>query len=379
MSQLVVLGGGRVGAAMARDLARDGRSNVVLADRSRDALDRVADASITPRHEDLSTAEGVRRAVEGARLAIGAVPGPMGFAVARRVLEAGVDLVDISFFEEDAFELADVARRVGRVCVVDAGVAPGLSNLVLGRAEASWERVDRFVCYVGGLPIARRLPWQYKAPFSPIDVLAEYTRPARLREDGRLIERPALGGVETIEIESLGTLEAFETDGLRTILRTSEVPTLVEKTLRYPGHRDRIELLRDAGFLDEHPVELPSGVKVVPLELAAALLFPQWQLEDGEPELTAMRLVVEGIRDGRRQRETLDLLDRTDRTTGTSSMARTTGYTATAVARVVADGLWTEPGVAALEHLGRDEAIHQRVLEDLEARGVVFERRVLSL
>ncbi|MDA8021097.1 MAG: saccharopine dehydrogenase NADP-binding domain-containing protein [Thermoanaerobaculia bacterium] len=359
---------------MVRDLASSHGIHVVVVDRDADVVAPFEDLqTVTPRVADLVAPNGLEDAIADCDLVVGAVPGPMGFDTVRRVIEAGKDIVDISFFEQDAFELDDLAKERGVTVVVDAGVAPGASNLLLGHAESTFERLDRFACYVGGLPAERHWPWQYSAPFSPIDVLAEYTRPARLRESGRDVVRPALSGVERLEFPGLGTLEAFETDGLRSILLTSKCPNLVEKTIRYPGHRDQMELLRAAGFFSEEPIELRDGLRVRPLDVAAALLFPQWQLGDSQQELTVMKVEVEGIHDGRGVRRTWNLLDRTA-ADGTSSMARTTGYTCTAVTRLVADGLWKRPGVAPPEYLGSESDCFDRVFADLQARGVVFER-----
>lgn len=376
-TEVGVLGGGRVGAAMVRDLAADDAFSVTLVDASEAALDAFADSRVRTVRADLGSSEEVARVVSDLDLVIGAVPGPMGFATVRSVIEAGKDIVDISFFEQDAFELDELARQRGVVVLVDCGVAPGASNLVLGRLEEELATVESFSCYVGGLPTQRTLPYEYKAPFSPIDVIAEYTRPVRLREHGKDTVRPALGRSETMFFEGIGTLEAFETDGLRSLLHTSNAPNLVEKTLRYPGHRAKMELLRESGFLSEEAVTLRDGTSVRPVDLAAHLLFPLWQLEDDEDELTVMRIVVEGEQhDGARVRHRFDLLDRRDPRTGVSSMARTTGYTCTALARVVAEGLYRQPGVSPPELVGRERACYERVMDCLAERGIRFETRV---
>ncbi|MCG8461359.1 MAG: saccharopine dehydrogenase NADP-binding domain-containing protein [Holophagales bacterium] len=380
--RITVLGAGRVGAAMVRDLAREDGFEILVADASEEALRPFArTARIRLRQADLSDPTAVAELVEGQDLAVAAVPGPMGFATAREVIESGTHLVDISFFEQDAFELDALARERGVTALVDCGVAPGASNLILGRLEASFERLDRFTCYVGGLPVERRWPFEYKAPFSPIDVIAEYTRPVRLREHGRTVVRPALGRPERLWIEGVGTLEAFETDGLRTLLRTSGVPHMVEKTLRYPGHREKMEVLRDAGFFSDEPLTLADGTKVRPSALTARLLFPLWQLEPDEDELTVMRIEVEGEETAGEppRRHVYELLDRRDPTTGESSMARTTGYTCTAMVHVLAEGLYREPGVSPPELVGRDAASYERVMAHLAARNIIFRRRVETL
>jgi saccharopine dehydrogenase-like NADP-dependent oxidoreductase len=373
---ILVLGSGRVGAAIVRDLAREGGFAVRLADRDASVVRRLgSEADVDAVVADLSSSARVSELAAGADLVVGAVPGHMGLATARAVLEAGRPLVDISFFPEDAFELDEVARAAGVPALVDCGVAPGLSNLVLGHLEATLERVDAFRCLVGGLPVERRWPWEYKAPFSPADVIEEYTRPARLRVGGREVVRPALSEVESVELAGLGTLEAFNTDGLRTLLRTSTVPDLVEKTLRYPGHAERMRALREAGFLSTDRIDV-DGVEVTPRALTERLLFDAWRLDEGESELTVMRIEVDGVDGGQPVRHIYTLLDRTDPETGTSSMARTTGYTCTAMVGLVASGLWSEPGVAPPEVIGRRPGAFDAVLAHLEARGVRLGRRV---
>ena len=380
MKKIIVLGAGRVGAAMARDMARSGEYAVTAADARPDALKRLKEVAAAEGSEirtlpvDLADASSLARALDGHDLAIGAVPGPMGFETLKRILQAGLDVVDISFFEQDAFELNELARKRGRTAIVDAGVAPGFSNLVLGHFENVLDEVTRFECLVGGIPADPSPPWEYKAPFSPIDVIAEYTRPARVRRGGEDVTLPALTEVETVDFPGVGTLEAFNTDGLRTLLRTSRVPDLVEKTMRWPGHADRMRVMRDSGFFAEEEVELPSGTRVTPLEISAQLLFDAWSYQPGEVDLTAMRLTVDGRDDRGPVRHVLHLVDRHDPGTDVSSMARTTGYTATAFARLVLEGRYREPGISPPEVVGAEPGILAFVLDHLADRGIEVER-----
>lgn len=376
MKKVVVLGAGRVGGAIIRDLAATGEFEVTAADASAEALARLEG---TPRvatvQADLSDPAALGRVLERQDLVVGAVPGFMGFETLRRALEAGKDVVDISFFPEDPFELDALAREKGRIALVDCGVAPGCSNLILGRLEAALDSTERFVCMVGGLPVERRWPYEYKAPFSPIDVIEEYTRPARFRRDGKDVVMPALSEIELVDIPGVGTLEAFNTDGLRTLLRTCRTPSMVEKTLRYPGHAERMRMLRETGFFDVDPIEV-GGVRVRPIDVTARLLFDAWMLRPGEQDLTVMRVEVEGTKDGKRVRHVYTLLDRYDERTGIHSMARTTGYTCTAMVRLVARGMFREPGVLPPEIVGRDEACFDFIMSELAARGVVFRHEV---
>ena len=374
--KIIVLGAGRVGNAIARDLAEHRGWELTVADRSAEALGRLSGVSgLRLVEADLSRPEVVAQAVAGHDLAVGAVPGPMGFATLRSVIEAGVNTVDISFFEQDPFELHELAVARGVVAVVDCGVAPGLSNLILGRCEASWDEVESFSCWVGGLPTVRHWPYEYRSVFSPIDVIAEYTRPARLVANGHIVTRPALSEVELLDLPGVGTLEAFNTDGLRTLLRTSSVPTMKEKTMRYPGHAEMMRMLRDSGFFGERPLNV-GGLRVRPLDVTARLLADAWQPADGEEDITVMRVEVEGTMGGAAVRHRWDLLDRFDRERGVSSMARTTGYTCTAGIHALAAGLHRQPGLVPPEELGRNQACYDAMLAYLSARGVMLRHTV---
>lgn len=366
----LILGAGRVGRAIAYDLARESGWQVAIADRSVEALERASRGLDVERLElAVDVGESLRAVVAGFDLVVGALPSFLGFAALREVIEAGKPYVDISFFEEDPLSLGELAREHGVVAVVDCGVAPGFDNLILGHELERCDHVDRFTCLVGGLPVVRSWPWEYKAPFAPYDVINEYTRPARMVVGGKVVTRPALSEPELVEFPGVGTLEAFNTDGLRTLLTTVDIPEMLEKTLRYPGHAEKMRLLREAGFFSSEPVALDQG-EAVPLELTSKLLFDAWQLAPDEEELTVMRVVVEGEVEGSRERHTYDLMDRTDHETGLTSMARTTGFTCAAIARLVAAGDISEPGVYALEHVGRLDGCYERVAGDLRERGI---------
>jgi lysine 6-dehydrogenase len=255
--------------------------------------------------------------------------------------------------------------------ICDIGVAPGMSNVLIGYGATMLDTLEKGITYVGGLPVVRTWPYEYKAVFSPIDVIEEYTRPARYIDGGRLVVREALSDPELLEFPNIGTLEAFNSDGLRTLATTVKGDYMIEKTLRYKGHIEKMAVLRDTGFFDKEPM-LINGVKISPLEFTSRLLFPKWKLQEGEEDLTIMRVITEGKKDGIRLRYTWDLYDRYNKETGIHSMARTTGYTATMVARLLSKGLYTRKGVSAPEFLGSDPGIVKFLLEGLSDRGVVY-------
>lgn len=376
---ITVLGAGLVGSAIVKDLAATATHAVTVVDYNPTTVRQLeAAAGVRGVTANLNALERFDDLLAGADLVVCAVPGFMGFSTLRKIIEAGKNVVDISFFAEDPFLLDALARQKGVTAVVDCGVAPGLSNILLGNLSQRLDHINRFVCYVGGLPQERRWPYEYKAVFSPVDVLEEYTRPARYVEYGSEVVRPALSDVELLDFPQVGTLEAFNTDGLRSLARTMDIPFMKEKTLRYPGHANLMRIFRESGFLDEQPITV-DGMEIAPVRLTAKLLFDQWRLKPGEQDMTVMQVVVEGSEAGRHARYVYDLIDRFDSVTGTTSMARMTGYTCTAVARLVANGVFRQPGVCPPEYVGGTPGCCDAVLADLAERGAEFEIQVTEL
>jgi saccharopine dehydrogenase-like NADP-dependent oxidoreductase len=374
---VVVLGAGLVGGPMALDLALDENILVTVVDKEPSALEQIAssDPRIAIVNADLSSPQEVAALVSESDLVLSAVPGYLGFETLKAVIATGKHVVDIAFFPENPFDLDGLAKHHGVVAIVDCGVAPGMSNVLIGHATRLLERVDTVLIYVGGLPEIREWPYEYKAGFSPIDVIEEYTRPARYVENGQLVVRPALSDPELVHFPKVGTLEAANTDGLRTLVQTIDAPNLKEKTLRYPGHIEKMLVLSETGFLDKDPIEV-EGSSVRPIDVTTKLLFPKWKLEPGDVDITVLRVIVEGEATGRRKRYTYELFDRYDEPSGVHSMARTTGYTATMAVRLLAQGLYTTPGITPPEYLGRNDACVSFLLDGLRERGVEYTETV---
>jgi lysine 6-dehydrogenase len=240
-----------------------------------------------------------------------------------------------------------------------------MSNWIIGRYNAEMN-IDRFEIYVGGLPLHPKPPFFYKAPFSPIDVLEEYTRPARLKENGVIVTKPALTDRKMMAFDGVGTLEAFNTDGLRSLLFTMpHIPTQIEQTLRYPGHIDLIIALKQSGFFSEEKITV-DGQELSPMQFTSKLLINEWKLGETEEELTVMKVKLQG------EGKTIEynLLDKYDGATQISSMARTTGYTCTAAVHLLAKQMVTKKGVFPPELLGDDKSCFDFVLNYLEERHV---------
>ena len=377
--KIIVLGVGLVGGPMAVDLAQDAGFEVSAADIDAASLARLEQSGpVRTLLADLADPARVESLVRDYDLVLSAVPGHMGYRTLEAVIAAGKSAVDIAFFPEDPLALDEAAKAKGVTAVVDCGVAPGMSHLLTGYAVHQLDTTRSVSIYVGGLPEVRQWPYEYKAVFSPSDVVEEYVRPARIVENGRVVVRPALSDPELMDFPGIGTLEAFNTDGLRTLTRTIQAPFMKEKTMRYPGHIERMLMLRETGFFSPDEIVV-RGVRVRPLDVTSKLLFPMWKLGEGDRDLTVMRVVVEGLMGGASRRITYDLIDRYDEATRTHSMARTTGYTATAAVRMLARGLFADRGVIVPESIGRRPDCVAFILAELKERGVVYRETIVRL
>ena len=365
-----------VGSAMALDMA--GKHQVTLTDKRQDRLTRIKDKNsrIQTLVLDVTNTAELKKVMAGYDLVISAVPGFLGYKTLASIIEAGKNVVDISFFPEDALVLDSLAKAKNVTAIVDCGVAPGMDNLILGRYNELLTLTD-FECLVGGLPKARKWPFSYKAPFSPIDIIEEYTRPARYVENGHMVVREPLSECEYVSFEKAGTLEAFNTDGLRSILFTMpHIKNMKEKTLRYPGHVEYIRVLKESGFFSHQPIEV-NGSTIIPLEVTSKILFDDWELGEQEPEMTVMRVSLTGTNStGQKEKVVYDLHDEYDPSTQTSSMARTTGYTATAAANMFLDVLYTHKGVCPPELIGKEESCFNYILQYLEDRNIFYQKSI---
>ncbi|GBE30719.1 lysine 6-dehydrogenase [bacterium BMS3Bbin04] len=374
--KILVLGAGLVGGPMAIDLAQNSEFAVSIADLNSDALSKLNKPHpIETIQTDLSRPEDVKALVGDYDIVVNAVPGFMGFQTLKSVIEAGKDVIDIAFFSEDPFQLNELAKEKGVTAVVDCGVAPGMSNILVGHVDSLLDSTEKVLIYVGGLPVVREWPYEYKAPFSPIDVIEEYVRPARYVENGELVVRMALSEPELIDFPEVGTLEVFNTDGLRSLAKTMNAPNMKEKTMRYPGHIEKMRLLRETGFFSEDEIEI-NGSRIRPIDLTSKLLFPKWEYAEGEADITVMQVTVEGSKSGKKLRYRYDLIDRYDAATQTLSMARTTGYTATMAVRMLAKGIYTRKGLSVPEYVGAQPECVEFILNGLRERGVIYKETI---
>ncbi len=377
MIKVIVLGGGMVGSVIAADLCNE--YDVTIADKNSKRL-----SYLKTQHKlkttvwDFSSNPDINNLIEDFNLVIGAVPGNIGFETLRAILSAGKNVVDISFFEQDPFELDELANEMDVTAVIDCGISPGLSNIILG-FHSEWMDIESYKCYVGGLPFKKYWPYNYKAFFSPADVIQEYIRPARIVSNSKVIVKEALSDPEMIEFDEVDTLEAFNTDGLRTLIKTMKIPNMIEKTLRYPGHRELMKIFRDTGFFSYDEINIGNQV-IRPIDLTSKLLFSQWKPQMDEDEFTILKLIIVGNEGDKEKKYVYEIFDRYNKESKTTSMARTTGFTCTAVARLILEGNLKSKGILPPEYIGAIPGYKDKVLNMLKQKNITirFSENIMS-
>ncbi len=372
--RILVLGYGNIGSVLATDLAESMSSaEVVISGRYQDKAEKAATfinrENVTGFQLDAHNYHGLVDTMKKFDLVIGTLPGDVGYRSVKAAIDAKVDMVDVSYMPENPLTLNEDAIKADVTIVPDCGVAPGLSNMLVGRAISKLDQVENIHIMVGGLPEEPVPPLGYTITWSVEGLIDEYTRRAKIVENGEVVEVEALTGLEEVEFSGVGKLEGFYTDGLRTLLHTVKgVKNMWEKTLRYPGHVEKIKLLKTLGFFDEHPIEV-ENVHLSPRKVTIKLLAKKLQRREIK-DILAMKVEVSGITEESRKCHVYHLLDRYDQKHGVTAMARTTAYPASILAQLISQKAIEEKGVIPLEKLGVNEKIFNRILAELEKRQV---------
>jgi len=282
-------------------------------------------------------------------IVVNMLPGDIGKIAMNTLNEQNYRTVDLSFSDETPDLHDEKARDWGTSILWDVGIAPGLSNMLLAEAYRRLGPLAKAEVRVGGNPTGPTGGWNYMAPFSPKDVIAEYTRPARVIRDGEEVILPALTERHMIDVPEHGQMEAFLTDGLRSVLSSIPAVEMSEYTVRWPGHIQRFIDERNAGTLDEDE------------------LLREWWYDHKMPEFTWMEVKAEG-HDG------TEMVWRVADYGGDdgSSMARSTGMvTACCVEEWLADPEMLPPGVHAPEVLA--PRVVARIIQTMRTERVRIE------
>ena len=376
--RMLVLGAGLQGSACAYDLLQNEEiTQVRLADvnvgHMPPFLAPYSGKRLVPTPLDVRDKDAVRALMRQSDAVMSAIPYYFNFELAALAAECGVHFCDLGGNTDIVFEqkkLDSEAREKGITIVPDCGLAPGMVNILAQRGIDAMDTVDEVKIFVGGLPQNPEPPLNYQIVYSLEGVLDYYTTLSWVVRDGKREQVTALSEREPVRFEApVGELEAFHTaGGLSTMAFRYEgkIPTMEYKTLRYPGHAQIMEAIRELGFLDLEPIDV-KGVRVVPRDVAVAAMGPRLTKPKGK-DLVALRVTVKGTKDGSDKTVNFELVDRYDEERGISAMMRTTGYSLSITGQMQARGEVKPAGVHT-----PDECIPAgKYISELEKRGVLI-------
>jgi saccharopine dehydrogenase-like NADP-dependent oxidoreductase len=368
----LVIGCGRMGSAAAEDLAK-GDIEVCVADKdatkAKETAEKIGKGNVTWFQFDASNKNELIKALKDFDLALGFLPPKFGFSLIEACVKAGKSLVDVSYMPENPLLLHEEALEADVTVVPSCGLAPGISNILVGHTVAKLDKIHKVHIMVGGLPQTPVPPLGYVITWSPESLIDEYTSKARIIKDGKKTEVEALNGLEEVMFQGVGKLEAFYTDGLRTLLYTIEgVDEMWEKTLRYPGHAEKIKLLRELGLFNDEEV-IVEGRRISPRKVTAKLFEKKFVKPDVK-DFVILRVEVFGLKNGKKTGYVYEMVDFYDEKSGTTAMARTTAYTASIVANLILTKVINLKGVVPPERLGMNDGIYHKIMAELDRRGI---------
>jgi len=382
--KVMVLGAGLMGPVIARNLVESREvTAVTIADMDKGRLHRaqdwIASKKLSTKELNVSDEKAAVKTFKGFDVLCVALPPHLSIPTNKAALEAGVNTVDL-WFDPSMLDLDKALKKKKMFLIPGCGVAPGLTNILAGNAASRLDTVDDIHLLVGGLPVKPEPPLEYKVVFSLEGVWEEYTVKCPIYRDGKLIEADALDGLEAVEFpEPFGKMEAFYTSGLATLLYTmkGKVKNMEEKTIRWPGHAEKIKLLRFMGFLNTDQIKV-DGTPIEPRKFTSTLLGPMLHLDTSkERDVTLLRVIVTGAKASARVTYTYDMIDYFDEKAGVTSMAKTTANTCAEVAKMVGRGEIREAGLIAPESALRGK-LFDKLMKGLSARGVKITERATT-
>ncbi|MGC8565084.1 MAG: saccharopine dehydrogenase C-terminal domain-containing protein [Thermoplasmata archaeon] len=351
---ITVLGAGNIGFAIIDDLHKDFDLSAI--DISKKALQAL------PIEKKFSgDIIKNKEIIENSELIISALPGSVSFKIIKKLAKMKKNVIDVSYMPEDPFLLEKIANENNIFIIPDAGFAPGLSNIVSGYLYKTMKKIEKIEIYVAGLPSKKIQPLDYTVTWNVEGLIDEYTRPARLIKNRKIISVDPLDSIEPFCISSIGSFESFYSDGLRTMLKTIKIQNMFEKTLRYPSHLEKIKLLRDMGYFSKEKID-----NCIPWDLSVKL-FKKLEIEVEDISILLVRGYAKNTKD-------IFVYDKYDKEKHMTSMARMTGYTSAIITRIALENDFK--GIVPPEYLGFDLKIYQKIKSEMKKRDILINETI---
>ncbi len=374
--KILSIGCGYIGSVLAEEIVRCiDLDELIICDSEEERIKKTGrelGEKVVPLRRDISDYSTLLEIIDDADLVVGLSPGRLGFKVMKACVEKGKSLVDLSYMTEDPFVFQRKAVEEGITLIPDCGVAPGLSNILVGKATSQLDKVEDVTIYVGGLPQKPMPPLNYKVTWCVEDLFEEYTRKAKIVKNNETIEVDALEGLEEVEFEGLGKFEAFFTDGVRTLHHTIKARNMWEKTLRYKGHAEKIRFLRDLGLLEKEPL---TSVNLSPWAFMRSFWEEKLSFFE-DKDFVLMKIQVTGRKESANFTHSFEMVDHFDEKRNMTAMGRTTAYTALAAIKLLIENRIERKGVVPPEILGMDGELSRKIECTLRERDIRVKEKV---
>ncbi len=325
---------------------------------------------------DITETDQLKNALLGYRLLISAVPYQYNLELLKLALEIGAHFIDLGGNEtvlQQQLALDEKARKLGITAIPACGLAPGLVSILAMDGIKHLDSTEAVKMYCGGLPQHKLPPLDYQIVFSAHGLLNEYLEPVKVIENGKIMEKPPLTELEAVHFSPPYTsMEAFLTSGgTGTLIYTQQdrVENLFYKTIRYPGHADKMRFLFELGFKSEEPIVI-NGQEISPRQFLETLL--QKNLTFNAPDVVLTRVEVSGVAEDTPRKMVYELVDVQDEVSGLSAMMRTTGFTTAVIGQLILEGVIDATGVLPLEESVPTDVFFQR----LKQRNLIINRSV---
>ena len=382
MEHFLVLGAGKMGAVLAKDLIQSGYDfRVTLADIDFNALARAKTfiqserlATVQRDIEDQGQREEVMR---GKDVVLCALLHRHSLPILESAVRLGVHFVDmVGEFTLERLEFDEEAKTKNITAISGCGVSPGITNVCVGRGVELLDETENALIYVGGNPVEARPPLKYRIVYAVNSLLGLYERKALILKDGKLTKVAALSEVEPIGFPpDFPEMECFYTDGLNSLAHTMQGKIggeLSEKTIRYSGHAAEIQTLKECGFFEREAIEI-DGVNIVPRRVTEVVLDRKIALGE-EKDVTLLRVVLEGNKSGEPAKHVFEMVDYFDDERGYTSMGKTTAFPSSIAAQMILNGEITQRGVVFPEEIFVGE-LYEPFNEALKSRGVLISHK----
>ena len=385
MNRFLVLGAGKMGYVLAKDLIdSDEKNQVTLVDicseQLKHASDIIRSERLIPVQKNIEDERQREESFDDHDVVLCALLHKHSLLALETAVRKSVHFVDIvGEWPLERLKYDDKAMKEGITLISGLGVSPGITNICIGRGTHLLDETEKAMIYVGGNPVQPKPPLNYRIVYAVDSLLGLYERKVQILKGGQIKEVEPLSGLESISFSaSFSKMECFYTDGLNSLIQTMQgkiKDELAEKTIRHQGHAQGIQVLKDCGLFSRERIRV-GDQEVIPRKVLETMLDSEMRLED-EKDVTLLRVVVKGEEGGQAKTHVFEMIDFFDSEKGFTSMGKTTSFPASIAAQMIVSGHITQRGSLFPENIFHADLFHP-FMDALRKRGVTITHKILS-